>query len=1238
VVASPEKRSETPQALIELQSLLQWCDFKIEKRTEADEKPTKVPYHPKNYKASSKKSSTWSTYEAVVRACRIANLFSGIGFFFNGQVYSGIDIDDCVDEHGNIAEWAWEIIRLLDSYTEYSTSGTGVHIVVKGLLQIKALDEDGIEYIKGWKNNPSVGNMPKGKLEIYSERRFFVVTGNHVSGTPTTINERQGQLLSILNTFFIEPKEEKQREFYKKSPKLPSNYQPAAIPQDDNELWQIMFREKNNGRTWERLYYGDTGDYMGDDGRIDESRADAALAAKLAFYTQHDASRVERMMWQTGLVRDKWTSHSTYLRRLTIDNAMKLDSNDYDPLYHKRETERLENKRFEEIRMNHQAKFAAQNGHVETDSDSGHQVEEELLETEAPKEEPKAKSKFEQTKEDVNKAIKSKDVEAIYSLADQIIMLSTQEQANIKAIIQQNKKELVKAGFSQQDFNDCLKAAERLQRELERAERGPIEPAPEYERKDTGMVYNSPMHGPVALSNFTAKITADTKVDDGVERTRFYELQAELYGRNFSFEVSAKDLDKCGWVDQELGARARVSAGNSTKAHLANAIKATSEPEEKDQYAHTGWRNIDGRSVFLHTGDCLSHVSQIGREKINNMTQISLFDKSALQAVLERERERISHVSHVSQENIQASVRLTGALSNYTLTCERSNMQQAIRASLGFMNLASDTITVPLYSALWRAVLGNVNFGVHLAGQTGWGKSELCALIQQHFGASMHAKNLPGSWESTVNSLEMLLFQAKDTVVVVDDFKPKGSKADQDRLHANADRVFRQIGNGQGRGRLDSNLGQRAERRPRCLLLSTGEDIPRGQSLKSRGIVLIMNERVTVGEASKRLLEAQKDARNGLYAQAMAGYIEWLASRIEAIQSQLADIVAEEREKLCIDGHARSSDNTANLLLGMKCFLQYAYEIGAITAEEARTYLLRCKNALIRIAEEASREDREEKQSEQWKNLIVSALINKSAYLAGPDGEYPGLEYGWEQSVRIVERDGIPENEETFRANGKQIGWIDGDDVYLSPRAAYEVARALGPSDLVTVESTLRKFLHQDGLLASTDLDKKRPALTVRRRLQKSQKDVLHIRKHTLFPSDPHVDSDDSHDSSDSELSKTASEDAPEVSHVDDEKASESDGKVDSDTTQVPNEDMRAIPQEYRDLLVRYQKKVFSIQATTVFWCALDSGHRNTMFGKNEHIVYTKSLLRSGELNKVKAAIEAMQRTLGEYQEDKRGA
>ena len=46
--------------------------------------------------------------------------------------------------------------------------------------------------------------------------------------------------------------------------------------------------------------------------------------------------------------------------------------------------------------------------------------------------------------------------------------------------------------------------------------------------------------------------------------------------------------------------------------------------------------------------------------------------------------------------------------------------------------------------------------------------------------------------------LERLAFQAKDGLFTIDDFKP-GSTAEVDRLHAQADRIFRSQGNGSGR-------------------------------------------------------------------------------------------------------------------------------------------------------------------------------------------------------------------------------------------------------------------------------------------------------------------------------------------------------------------------------------------------------------------------------------------------------
>ena len=129
-------------------------------------------------------------------------------------------------------------------------------------------------------------------------------------------------------------------------------------------------------------------------------------------------------------------------------------------------------------------------------------------------------------------------------------------------------------------------------------------------------------------------------------------------------------------------------------------------------------------------------------------------------------------------------------------------------------------MTVPVYCGLLRDVLGGCDTGIHLVGQTGAGKTELAALAQQHHGAEMGGRNLPGSWLSTDNALETLAFLAKDALLVVDDFCPTGSQYDIQAMHRKADRLFRGQGNAAGRGRLRSDGTLRATKPPRGMVLS----------------------------------------------------------------------------------------------------------------------------------------------------------------------------------------------------------------------------------------------------------------------------------------------------------------------------------------------------------------------------------------------------------------------------------
>jgi hypothetical protein len=86
---------------------------------------------------------------------------------------------------------------------------------------------------------------------------------------------------------------------------------------------------------------------------------------------------------------------------------------------------------------------------------------------------------------------------------------------------------------------------------------------------------------------------------------------------------------------------------------------------------------------------------------------------------------------------------------------------------------------------------------------------------------------------------------------------------------------------------------------------------------------------------------------------------------------------------------------------------------------------------LIEIAGEASREDKQDKQSEQWRKLIITALTNNSAHLVGPAGQNPGLEYGWKVTEHATSNENGVHTQETYSGGGKKIGWIVGDDIYL---------------------------------------------------------------------------------------------------------------------------------------------------------------------------------------------------------------
>jgi putative DNA primase/helicase len=281
-----------PQGLIELP---QWVAWKME--LGKDGRPTKVPYNARTgAKASSTNPQTWADYRMAARRAQTPG-YSGVGFVVSpDDPYTGIDLDHCRDaETGEIEDWAQEIISELSSYTEVSPSGTGVRIFVHAVL-------------------PD-GKRRTGRIEMYDSARFFTVTGRHLEDTPQTIESRQAAIVRLYRRVFPDQEEQKPQ---KRAPK-PQASEPTRL--DDAAIVRKA-READNGAKFAALWSGDTSAY--DD---DESRADMALVAILAFWTQ-DADQLDRLFRASGLMREKWGEREDYRER-TIAAALALTSETY---------------------------------------------------------------------------------------------------------------------------------------------------------------------------------------------------------------------------------------------------------------------------------------------------------------------------------------------------------------------------------------------------------------------------------------------------------------------------------------------------------------------------------------------------------------------------------------------------------------------------------------------------------------------------------------------------------------------------------------------------------------------------------------------------------------------------------------------------------------------------------------------------------------------------------------------
>jgi putative DNA primase/helicase len=278
----------------EIKRFKNWVLWRLEER---DGKNTKIPYQRNGRRADTTNPDTWDTYNYIEST---GTKSDGIGFVFSEDAgITGIDWDKVRDPiTGKWDDEALEEILSLGSYAELSQSGTGAHVLIKG-------------NIPGSKRR-------NGNIEMYCKERYFVVTGQHIEGTPTEIKENQEAINKLYKNRFGEDKKEEKKSLEVKEPEKKFR----SPEMSDEEVMQHC-RKAANSEKFIKLY--DKGEWR-EFNYPSQSEADSALCFIMAFYTQ-DEKQLDKLFRKGALYRDEWDRTYKY----TLENAIRKLTKVYNP-------------------------------------------------------------------------------------------------------------------------------------------------------------------------------------------------------------------------------------------------------------------------------------------------------------------------------------------------------------------------------------------------------------------------------------------------------------------------------------------------------------------------------------------------------------------------------------------------------------------------------------------------------------------------------------------------------------------------------------------------------------------------------------------------------------------------------------------------------------------------------------------------------------------------------------------
>lgn len=503
---------------------------------------------------------------------------------------------------------------------------------------------------------------------------------------------------------------------------------------------------------------------------------------------------------------------------------------------------------------------------------------------------------------------------------------------------------------------------------------------------------------PQPLTNFTARVEEEVVRDDGAEVKRVYRVVGKAGGTPLpKTDVAATQFGGMNWVHEAWGLSARITAGQGAIDYTREAIELCSQGAHvRHVYRHTGFRMLsEGERVYLH------NAGAVGAKSVE--------------------------------------VELEGELSRYALPdpVDVIRLREAVRWSLRVVDIAPDKVMFPLLATVYLAPLSEIigpDFVLWLWAATGNLKSTLAALALSHFG-DFTEDTLPISFESTPNFIERVLFLLKDTLAVVDDWRPTISRTDAAEMDKKAQRLLRGVGNRQGRGRMNSDTTLRHSYTPRGVIVATAESLPEGPAFQSAAArafaVNVSREEIDLPLLSE--LQRNKAA----LPVAMSGYVEWVAEHHDELTVELEGIRRQYRDLFAAElagSHPRTPNAAAALMVGAQTLQRFAVSVGVMPPMEGNEFLERAVVAIIEAAKAHTEATMSEDPATRFIEILRSLFMADKVYVKDREhGTHPEdwADLGWERRETQNGADIVPERSAVF------VGWVDQNYLYLDKNAAY---------------------------------------------------------------------------------------------------------------------------------------------------------------------------------------------------------